>query len=224
MSQDRVVAVIPAWNEERTIGSVVSGVANYVDDIVVVDDGSTDATAEHARKAGALVYKHKTNMGYDRSIDDGFSMAADHGADIIFTFDADGQHHAEDIPKLVEPIVSGDVDVVVGHRPNKARISEWLFSVYTRSRLGVADPLCGFKAYRTEIYQNVGYFDTHSTIGTQLMLEAKKHGYTVDQRDIQLDTRDDESRFGQRLEANRKILQALLQLIRYDLTTRVSPK
>jgi glycosyltransferase involved in cell wall biosynthesis len=217
VTRDIVAAVIPAWNEEQTIAGVVEEVRAYVDEIIVVDDGSTDATAERAREAGAQVDRHERNRGYDQSIEYGFSMAGDLGADIVFTFDADGQHHATDIPKITGPIASGELDVVVGLRPAKARASEWLFSLYTRSRLGISDPLCGFKAYRIGVYDDVGHFDTRSTIGTQLMLEAKKRGYTVGERPIQLSERKDNSRFGHRLSANKKIVLALSRLVRYDI-------
>jgi glycosyltransferase involved in cell wall biosynthesis len=223
MSDERVVAVIPALNERRTIQTVVEDVLVHTDEVIVVDDGSTDETTERARDAGAVVRKHETNMGYDRSIDDGFTLAAERGATIVFTFDADGQHHAGDIPKMINPVLAEESDVMVGQRPAKARFGERLFATYTRTRLCVADPLCGFKVYRTEVYREVGHFDTHSTIGTQLMLEAKKRGYRIQQRRISLDEREDESRFGQQLKANWKILRAMTRLIWFDLTTP-SPK
>lgn len=223
MSDEYIIAVIPALNEAGTIYDVVANVLTHVDEVVVVDDGSTDETASRAREAGAVVHGHETNRGYDRSIDDGFTLAAKRGATVVFTFDADGQHHPKDIPKMVEPILSGDADVVVGQRPVKARISEKVFAAYTRTRLGVSDPLCGFKVYRTEVYRDVGHFDTRSTIGTQLMVEAKKRGYNLQQRPVHLDEREDQSRFGQRLEANWKILAAMIRLIWFDLTTTPSP-
>jgi glycosyltransferase involved in cell wall biosynthesis len=224
MNDEYIIAVIPALNEEGTISDVVANVLTHVDKVVVVDDGSADETASRAREAGAVVHRHETTRGYDQSIDDGFALAAKRGATVVFTFDADGQHHSEDIPKMIEPILSGEADVVVGQRPIKARISEKMFAAYTRRRLGVADPLCGFKVYRTEVYRDIGHFDTRSTIGTQLMVEAKKRRYNIQQRPVHLDEREDESRFGQQLEADWKILAAMMRLIWFDLTTTPSSK
>lgn len=221
---ERLTAVIPAWNEGNTIAGVVTDVAKYTDEVIVVDDCSTDRTGEKARQAGATVIQHETNRGYDESIEDGFSLAVEHGATIVFTFDADGQHIAEDVPRVVEPIRATRADVVVGQRPTKARLTERLFALYTSCRLSVADPLCGFKAYRTSLYRAVGHFDDRSTIGTKLLLEAKKRGYRIEQVPIQLDKREDESRFGQQLEANWKITKALGRLIWFDLLTKVSPR
>jgi hypothetical protein len=141
----------------------------------------------------------------------------------VFTFDADGQHFADDIPRILEPIRSGSADIVLGVRPAKARFSEHLFALYTSARRGVVDPLCAFKTYRMDVYHDAGCFDSYSTTGTQLMLYGKKHGYDIDQVSIQLAEREDEPRFGRRLEANWKIVQSIGRLILFDLTTRSSP-
>ena len=223
MNSECIAAVIPAFNEERKIGGIVTDVSPHVDLVVVVDDGSNDNTGEIARDSGAVVVTHDTNKGYDQSIDDGFTVADERGASIVFTFDADGQHFADDIPRILEPIRSGTADIVVGIRPSKARLSESLFALYTGARIGVVDPLCGFKAYRIDVYHDAGCFDSYSTTGTQLMLHGKKHGYDIDQVSIQLAEREDESRFGQRIEANWKIVQSIARLLWFDITTKSSP-
>lgn len=222
MSEECIVAVIPALNEDEKIGSIVADVADHVNHVVVVDDGSTDETGQRAREAGAVVITHAENKGYDRSIDDGFVKAETLGATVVFTFDADGQHFAADIPTVLAPIRAGNADVVVGIRPTKARISEYLFGLYTSTRIGVFDPLCGFKAYRIEVYRDAGCFDSHSTIGTQLMLQADKYGYDIEQVRIHLAEREDEPRFGRRLEANWKIIRAIGRLAWFDLMTTIS--
>jgi len=224
MSEECIVALIPALNEKETIRDVVTDVATYVDGVVVVDDGSTDKTGQIARQEGAVVVKHDENRGYDESIEDGFTKAARIGATVVFTFDADGQHSAADIPAVLAPICEGDSDVVVGIRPSRARFSEYLFSLYAYPRIGVIDPLCGFKAYRMDVYQQVGCFDTHSTTGTELMFRAKKQGYNISQVDIRISARTDEARFGRRLESNLKIIRSIGRLAWFDLTTRSSTK
>jgi glycosyltransferase involved in cell wall biosynthesis len=223
MSEHRVAAVVPALNEAETIGRVVRQLSAQVSDVVVVDDGSSDRTAAEAETEGATVVVHERNCGYGRSIEDGFACAIDRGAEIVLTFDADGQHDAADIPKVVAPIQAGRADVVVGRRPETARLTEYLFGWYTSQRLGVTDPLCGFKAYRSEIYGAVGYFEQFSTIGTQLLFEAAKRGYTITEVPISLNEREDESRFGQQFEANLKIALALSRIGWFDLTTRRDP-
>ncbi|MBI5655062.1 glycosyltransferase family 2 protein [Candidatus Uhrbacteria bacterium] len=214
----KVVAVIPAYNEGRTIAKVIQGVRQVVDEVVVVDDCSKDDTGVQASSAGAHVMRHETNGGYDKSIDDGFKEAAKLGAGIIVTCDADGQHRPEDITKVLEPILKGEADVVAGQRDKTTRLGEKIFAVYTRYRFGLRDPLCGLKAYRREVYDKVGHFDTLGSIGTQLLAEAWKNGYRVATVPVIILPRPDESRFYAKLfRANVKILKAMFKIIRLTL-------
>ena len=99
-----IILVIPAYNEEKTIGEVISNVKNYADFVVVVDDGSKDRTSEIAEKEGAIVYRHCINLGLGASLITGFKIALKLKGDIIVTFDADGQHCPFDIEKVIENI------------------------------------------------------------------------------------------------------------------------
>ena len=97
-----VTAIIPAYNEQISIGSMVLKTRQYVDRVIVVDDGSKDRTAEISKLAGAEVISHPTNMGKGVALKTGFKAAVD--SDIIVTIDGDGQHHTSDIPKLLNPL------------------------------------------------------------------------------------------------------------------------
>jgi len=210
---NKCCAIIPALNEEKTIETVLKGIKLYVQDIVLIDDGSNDNTAKIAAKY-AYVVKHKTNQGYDESLNDGFTTAKERGADIIITLDADGQHLAEDIPLLINPILQGEADVVIGKRPYRARFMEHVFAYYGR-RYGISDPLCGMKAYNIKVYNKIGFFDNITSIGTQLALTASKQGYKVKEVPIQLNKRADTPRFGRKIRANIKLFFAYLRLKRY---------
>lgn len=213
-SEPKIVAVIPAFNEGRTIAQVIVGVRRIAHEVVVVDDFSQDDTSAQAAAAGAHVVRHEVNGGYDASIDDGFKQAAKLGADIIVTCDADGQHRSEDITKVLEPILKGEADVVTGQRENLKRWGERIFALYTRWRFGLRDPLCGLKAYRREVYEKVGNFDTLKSIGTQLTAEAWLRGYRIVTVPVTILPRPDESRFYAKLfKANVKILVAMLKII-----------
>lgn len=107
---------IAAYNEERTIGAVIDDVKTVVSNIVVVDDCSRDLTSTIARQHGTVVLRHILNRGKGAAIRTGTTYALAHGADIVVHFDADGQHHAKDIPALIAPLVRGEVDVVLGSR------------------------------------------------------------------------------------------------------------
>ncbi|MBI4019336.1 MAG: glycosyltransferase family 2 protein [Candidatus Aenigmarchaeota archaeon] len=110
-----IIAVMPAYNEEKTVFSAVQRTKSFVDKIIVVDDASFDATASLARKAGATVVSHEQNRGLGSALRTGFSKALSMKADIIITIDADGQHDPADIPKLIEKIKQG-YGFVLGRR------------------------------------------------------------------------------------------------------------
>ncbi len=213
MGKQKIIAVIPALNEEKTISEVIRGVKKYVDEIILIDDASIDKTAIIAREEGAVVFSHKQNQGYAKSINDGFASAAERGAKIVLTFDGDGQHNAEDIPGIINPILSKKADVVVGKRPYHARVAEYLFAFMGKIKANIDDPLCGFKAYHMDVYKDIGYFDRISSVGTQLIFNAKKRGYRIVQKDIMLSKRNDMPRFGKKFIANWKILKALFQIL-----------
>jgi Glycosyl transferase family 2 len=116
-----VVVLIPAFDEERNVGSVVLRLRQLVGTVIVVNDGSHDATAEVATLAGATVISHSTNRGYGAAIRTGIAAAQELHASAVVLMDADGQHRVEDVPVVVRPILDGDADVAVGSRFADAR-------------------------------------------------------------------------------------------------------
>ncbi|MEM2687352.1 MAG: glycosyltransferase family 2 protein, partial [Thermoproteota archaeon] len=112
MNRPFIVACIPAFNEERTIASVVIRAMRHVDKVIVCDDGSTDLTGEIAEKLGAEVMRHERNQGYGAALSTLFEKAREINADILVMIDADGQHNPDDIPKLLTPIINGEADIV----------------------------------------------------------------------------------------------------------------
>ncbi|MBI5393971.1 MAG: glycosyltransferase family 2 protein [Verrucomicrobia bacterium] len=108
--------VVPAYNEARVIRGVVAGLFACAPRVVVVDDGSRDATAAEARAAGATVIQHLINRGQGAALRTGMDYALAHGAQVIVTFDSDGQHDPADLPALVGPVAGGECDVTLGSR------------------------------------------------------------------------------------------------------------
>jgi glycosyltransferase involved in cell wall biosynthesis len=152
-----IVAIVPAFNETKIIGGVVASLRPFVDKVIVVDDGSQDRTAERAQDAGAEVLTHLINRGQGAALETGRMAAILIGADIIITFDADGQFVAAEIPSLIAPIVAGECDVVLGSRFlfKKSNIPLLRHSVlklaiiFTRltTRLQLTDTHNGFRAF-----------------------------------------------------------------------------
>jgi glycosyltransferase involved in cell wall biosynthesis len=132
-----IVACIPAYNEEMSIGGVIANVQRHVDTVVVCDDGSNDLTAQVAERMGAYVVHHTTNGGKGSALATLFRKAQDLHAGVVVTLDADGQHDADAIPHLIEPILQGHHDVVVGARWNRD------LPLYRRIGLGILNRLTG---------------------------------------------------------------------------------
>lgn len=212
MDKHCIGIVIPAFNEANTISQIVKDAAHYGVPIVV-DDASTDNTADVALAMGAKVVTHPVNRGYDAALNSGFQMASELGMHVVITLDADGQHDPSLIQKFVSGIESG-FDVVLGVRGRHQRLAENLFALYTRARYGLNDPLCGMKAYKSFLYQKLGHFDSYGSIGTELMLYAVKNGYQCCQIPIAVRDRIDSPRFGKIFAANCKIMRALFLSMR----------
>jgi glycosyltransferase involved in cell wall biosynthesis len=153
----KIICVIPAWNEEKNIAKVIAGVRPFVDEIVVIDDGSQDNTALAAEAAGATTFRHPINRGQGAALQTGNDYALEHGADIIVHFDADDQFLATEIKDMIAPLIVGRADIVFGSRflgkkanlpPVKKYLIMPLAQIFTRVILGIklSDPQNGFRA------------------------------------------------------------------------------
>ena len=169
-----VSAVIPAYFEEKTIASVVSRCLPFVDEVLVVNDGSTDDTSINARNAGARVIENSQNMGVLKTIRRGMREAK---GDIIVTLDADGQHDPTEIPILIQPILDGKADLVMGARPSFPYWSEWFLTWLTSLRVPVKDAATGFRAIKQEIAAEMNVYG-ECTCGT-FVIEAARLGARV---------------------------------------------
>jgi len=151
----QTLAAIPCYNEALAIGSVVLKlkVRKYVDEVLVVDDGSTDDTVEVATAAGAAVVSHGVNKGKGRAVKTSLKYAVEHGFDALVLLDGDGQHDPDEIPQLLEPISRDAADLVIGFRsfsqmPFYRRFGRTVLDHVTGMGAGsvVTDSQCGFRA------------------------------------------------------------------------------
>lgn len=200
--------VIAAYNEEKTIAQVVASLIPY-GKVIVVDDGSKDGTSEQARAAGAIVHR-QNNLGYDGALNSGFNVARDLGVEFVITFDADGQHPAEAIPEFIKAFDDG-FSLVVGKRPRTQRVAESFFSIYTKWKFKISDPLCGMKGYQLKYFANPLQFDTYKSTGTELMIKYLKQGLPAKEIPIDIKDRADTPRFGRSWRANKVILRSMLK-------------
>jgi glycosyltransferase involved in cell wall biosynthesis len=159
----RVFFVVPAYNEETSVGRVVATIRSAFEHVIVVDDGSSDGSAQCAKAAGARVLRHLVNRGQGAALKTGIDYALQLGAEIIVTFDSDGQHRIEDVPLLLAPILDGRCDVVLGSRfldgqtqvPPLRKLVLKMGVVFTRlvSRIKVTDTHNGLRAFSRKAAQ-----------------------------------------------------------------------
>jgi glycosyltransferase involved in cell wall biosynthesis len=157
------VAIVPAWNEEGSVGRVIDEIRAFDPelDVVVIDDGSADRTADAARAKGAIVLRLPFNLGIGGAVQTGFRYAYEHHYDLAVRVDGDGQHDPAQLGAVVAPVLRGDADVCVGSRfvahdgylssttrRLGIRVLAWTASVLTKQR--VSDPTSGFQALNRE--------------------------------------------------------------------------
>ncbi len=209
----KLAIVIPAFNEAGRIEATVRSAKPYGTPLVI-DDGSTDNTADLAKAAGADVIRLSPNQGYDQALNAGFKAAAERDFDCVITFDADGQHPEQALTRVHQHLKTG-CELVVGKRHKKARWSEKLFGLYTRVRFGVSDPLCGMKGYQLALFNRYKVFDSYGSTGTELMLRGLKAGSPMAEVEIRVHEREDQPRFGSFIKANVKIVRSMVRSLIY---------
>jgi len=211
MDKLRIGFVIPCLNEEKTIYQIIKNIKQY-GCVIVVDDGSIDKSSKIAGQAGAIVVEHIENLGYEAALNTGFKKASQLGVDAVITLDADGQHDPNLIPLFLQQLEQGN-DLVLGVRNKVPRLSERLFAFYSHLKCGIKDPLCGMKAYRMNVYNDLGFFDSYQSVGSELAFYGALKQYKVVQIDFIVKDRQDNSRYGQVFQANFRILVALFKTI-----------
>lgn len=182
----KVLIVIPAYNEERTLEGVLSGLKELEHDIVVVNDGSVDNTGQVAAASGVKVLTHVMNRGYGAAIGTGLEFARMQSYDCAVTCDADGQHRAEDIKNLIAPIGSGDADVVIGSRflrLEEQKTMPWhrfvaikAANVLTFLLFGkyVSDSQSGFRAYGRAAIDAIRLQSKHMEVSSEIIKEISR--------------------------------------------------
>jgi len=186
-SRPKVIAAMPAYNEQRYIGSLVIKARQYADEVLVVDDGSTDDTSQIAKLAGATVIRHKETRGKGAAIQRILAEARKTNPNIFVLLDADSQHNPDDIPLLVEPISRG-FDIIIGSRvrqrsniPRYRRIGQRVLSYLSRilSREKVADSECGFRALSPKAVAELRLRQNGFAIEAEMITVAGEKGLAV---------------------------------------------
>jgi glycosyltransferase involved in cell wall biosynthesis len=184
----KTIAIIPAYNEESTLGDVIKGTFGFVDEILIVNDGSTDLTADIAKNAGAIVIDNIVNRSLGKTIKRGYAEAIKRGADIVVQIDADGQYDPKEIPKLIQPILDNKADLVLGSRLENLKYEmPWLkkqgnkaFTWLLRRLTGadIKDGQTGFRATRKEVFETVE-IQGDFTYTQEMIVKTAKEGWRI---------------------------------------------
>lgn len=182
------IACIPAYNEQNSISDIIKRVQPFVDKVVVCDDGSTDKTEQKALDVGAHVIKHQKNLGKGNTLKSLFEYAKNIGADIIVTIDGDGQFLPEEIPKIIEPVIKGKADVVIGYRfddakdmPSYRKIGNKFLDKMTNmaTELPFRDTQGGFRAYSKKAIGVIQFSTSGFGVDSEILIDASKKGLII---------------------------------------------
>ena len=183
------IVCIPAYNEESHIENLINSAKNHVDSVVVCDDGSTDNTANIAKKAGAVVISHKINKGYGAAIISLFDYARENNADIMITVDGDAQHDPAQIPLLVNTLTRHSVDVVIGSRflnsnteapgYRQRGIKIITSAVNYGTDLKVSDSQSGFRAYSKNAITAIHPTAEDMSVSTEILFKISNKGLSL---------------------------------------------
>lgn len=190
--KSKVFVVIPAHNEEKHIGGIVRQIKKYVDNVVVVDDGSKDRTKAIAKKSKAVVLRHIVNLGKGVAVKTGCDYAVKHNADFLIIIDADAQHDPGEIPKFLGSIKKQDV--VLAYRkinrnmPLVLRFGNWFINKTIRFLYGVKirDSQCGYRAFTADAYKKLRWKASDYSMESEMIAKIGK--YNLSYAEVPIET------------------------------------
>lgn len=191
IGKSSVVAVIPAYNEERNIAEAILKAQNQADRVIVCDDGSTDMTTEIAERMGAKVVRHKKTRGKGAAVRTALRETKELGADVVVIIDANEQYAPNEISKLIQPILSGEVDFAIGARASEDEIRRniplyrrlgnkaiaKLFEILTRNKL--SDAQCGFRAISRKALEALEISEKRTNVDIEILMKAHEQGLRI---------------------------------------------
>jgi glycosyltransferase involved in cell wall biosynthesis len=198
-----ICVVVPAYEEEGRIGGVVQGIQEHCPHVIVVDDGSSDGTAEEARRAGAEVLRHEINRGKGAALETAFKRVRERGFQYVITMDADGQHAPSDIPAFVNACGSGKVPVLIGNRmaeprgmPIVRRLTNRFMSRLLSREMGqdVPDTQNGYRLYRCDVLECVSVASERYAAESEILLELAAAGVRMGSVPVRVIYRDEQSK------------------------------
>lgn len=186
----KIAIGLPAYNEEKNIASIILQLKNKYKIVIVCDDGSNDLTASISEEMGAIVVKHKKNLGYGGAIRSLFLKARELDCDILVTFDSDGQHKISDIKNVIDPIENKEADIVIGSRflgniegdiPAYRKMGIKAITNLVNSNTGkkITDSQSGFRSYSKTVLEKIIPSETGMGVSTEILIKANKQKFKI---------------------------------------------
>ena len=209
----KTLIALPAYNEQKDIGFIISQIKKYDLDILVIDDGSTDGTQEQLSNIKSIsTISHEKNLGYGQTIIDAFKYGISNGYDSIITMDCDGQHIPEEVQIFLTQI--SDYDIVSGSRyliqankldpqipPDRYAINMEITQILNETtKLDLTDSFCGFKAYKTDAIKKMKLTEKGYGMPLQLWMQAWKSGLSIKEIPVKLIYNNADKRFSGELD------------------------
>ncbi|MEM9942260.1 MAG: glycosyltransferase family 2 protein [Planctomycetota bacterium] len=228
---NQFLVALPVYNEVNSVDSVLDEVSRYADQILVVDDGSTDGTSDLlSERDNISVVRHPKNLGYGAALVTGFKYACDHDFDVLVTVDCDGQHEPQRIQSFVKKIIESDVDIVSGSRylksfdedsppPEQRRLINYKITRILNQRLGfqLTDAFCGFKAYKTSALLDLEIQEKGYAMPLELWVQAAFRNLTVAEVAVPRIYLDANRSFGEQLDDPEKRLRYYCDVLNRSL-------
>ena len=188
---------IPAFNEEKNIASIILKIKEKFPNIIVCNDGSTDMTKEIIEELDVITINHEKNLGYGAGIRSLFLKAKELNADILITFDADGQHRIEDIEKVIQPILNNESDIVIGSRfldeneknvPKYRKVGIKVITKITNSTIKekLTDSQSGFRAYSKKVLGGISPTEVGMGISTEILIKSSNKNFKISEVPIKI--------------------------------------
>jgi glycosyltransferase involved in cell wall biosynthesis len=189
----KTCVIIPAYNEAATIGGLIEQVHAQNLEAIVIDDGSSDSTAQIARERGAIVLRNETNLGKGASLAKGFDYALKEHYDAVITMDADGQHSVEEIPYFMRLAQYSDTALIVGNRMVRPvdmpfiriltnKFMSWLISKIVKQN--IPDTQCGFRLIKKEVLSKLKPSTFRFEIESEVLIQAARLGFKIESVNI----------------------------------------
>ncbi len=192
----KICLLLPAYNESKTIGQIIQETSEFISEVVVIDDGSSDETAEIASACGVVCLENVTNCGKGNALKKGFAYAIENGYELVFTMDSDGQHNAADIPRFLAHFDNTHPDILIGARTTENSRTSMPFHRWVNNRLisYVGSKLCrqsvpdfqsGYRLIQADVLRQVRLETERYETESELLIKAGRLGFRIESLPIQ---------------------------------------